>query len=283
VTAEQQALEARIVAEAGRLLGPHDDWVTARFIVAEVGSMGTMVSRFTRADGSLGSMRVRGQFQDLWEQLREVMADPERGAWFSASLDVDRASGSSSFSYNWDGRVWFDRLIPDLDPSDVDLALPLDEAWGEELARHPRSPEHVPAWLRALVAGEVTERQPGDGAAVERAIAAAPTWPPARASLASSARWSEVFDAVSEEIVRALRADTPATELLHSEVDDRALEQVAAAATGPLLRRFVHDTASCAALAAELDTPNGPDRAEDDVTDAITDIVDWQIARRFDQ
>ncbi len=110
------------------------------------------------------------------------------------------------------------------------------------------------------------------------------------AHLAAGARLAGVVDTLVRGVRRRVRGDRagapcghPATELLHREVDDRALEQVAASATGPLLRRFVHDTASCAALAAELDTPNGPDRAEDDVTDAITDLVDWQIARRFDQ
>lgn len=280
MTVEQQALETRITAEAGRLLAQHD-WETARFSIAEIGGEGTSVARYTRADGTLGTLRVRMPFTALWDELREAMVEPERGTWFSGTLDLDRAAGSATFSYNRDERVWFDRLVPDLDPSEVDLTLPLDESWIDELAKHPRSPAYIPAWLQALVAGDDTGQ--GDGAALERGVAATPTWPPALARLAPSPRWSTVFNAVSEELVSALRADTPATELLRREVDDRALEQVGESATGPLLHRFVSDESTCAALAAELDGPNGPAGAEDDVTDAITDLVDWQLARRFER
>ncbi|WIA95335.1 hypothetical protein [Curtobacterium sp. MCBA15_004] len=282
VLPKQEQIEATIAAEARRLLEQRE-WTTARFTVARVGGEGTSVGRCTRPDGSLEAIRLRMPFRDLWEELREVMNEPDRGTWFSATLDLDRADGSAAFSYNHDERIWFDRLIPDLDPADLHLTVPLDESWADELRRHPRSPEYVPAWLRALVGSEAAGSEPEDGAAVERAIGVAPTWPPSRAGLASSARWSAVFDAVSEEIVRALRAETPATELLRREVDDRALEQVAETATNALLTRFVEDESACAALAAELGSSNGPEGAEDDVTDAITDLVDWQLARRFER
>ncbi|MDK8172760.1 hypothetical protein QP735_09485 [Curtobacterium citreum] len=282
MSTEQEQIESATAAEAEKLLAG-EDWASARVVMAEVGSNSSAMFRFARADGTTGSLSPRLVARHL-RGLRTAMADADRGCWFSVTVDLDREDAAPRFAYNWDRRVDYGHLAFDgLALPDVAPTRPDADQWLDELRRHPRSPEHVPAWLRALVAGEGTELQPGDGAAIERAIAAAPTWPPARASLASSTRWSEVFNAVSEEIVRALRADTPATELLHREVDDRALEQVAASATGPLLRRFVHDTASCGALAAELDTPNGPDRAEDDVTDAITDLVDWQVARRFDR
>lgn len=280
MSTEQGQIESATAAEAEKLLAG-EDWASARVVMAEVGSNSSAMFRFTKADATTGSLSPRLVARHL-RGLRTAMADADRGCWFSVTLDLDREDAAGRFTYNWDRRVDYGRLAFDgLAVPDVEPARPDADQWIDELRRHPRTSAHIPSWLGDLVAG--AEGRTGDGAAIERAIAATPTWPPARAALASSARWSEVFDAASAEIVRSLRADTPATELLHREVDDRALEQVAESAGGALLGRFVRDTASCAALAAELDTPNGLDRAEDDVTDAITDIVDWQIARRFDR
>jgi len=274
--------EATLV-EATRNLLAQEDWVSAQFEGAFVGPEASVVGKFVRPDGSTGVLWPALAFTRKWWAFHDSCASQERGTWFSMKINLMREPVEAEVSYNWQDRVFFDQMVPDLDPAEMDLTMPLDESWADELQRHPRSPQYVPTWLRELVGSEDAERASGDHAAVERAIAAAPTWPPLRAELASSARWSAVFDAVSEEIVRALRAETPATELLRREADDRALEQVAETATNALLTRFVEDESACAALAAELGSSNGPEGAEDDVTDAITDLVDWQLARRFEQ
>lgn len=66
--------------------------------------------------------------------LRHAMADPERGAWLSATAHISR-SGEADFSYDWMSKPdWGADLGPD------------DALYLEELRKYPRAPEFIPYW-----------------------------------------------------------------------------------------------------------------------------------------
>ena len=94
------------------------------------------------------------ELRSTFVELRNETADPERGAWFVASLHISRhLTGETvheTFTYDHDGRPAFlahsaregVRPVPPL-PYDTDFVL--------DLADHPRSRRHTPAWLASAV------------------------------------------------------------------------------------------------------------------------------------
>ncbi|MCP9954610.1 antitoxin YezG family protein [Actinomadura madurae] len=76
-----------------------------------------------------------GQAVGRMDELRRVMYRADKGAWFTARLQVER-SGHFSAEFDYDGEPEF---TPPLAPS----------AYALDLDRFPRADEHIPDWLRA--------------------------------------------------------------------------------------------------------------------------------------
>ncbi|MBO2446566.1 hypothetical protein J4573_05655 [Actinomadura barringtoniae] len=87
------------------------------------------------ADGSARTALPPGQAVGKMDELRRVMYQRGKGAWFTARLEVER-SGRFSAEFDYDGEPEF---TPPLTPS----------AYALDLERFPRSDEHIPSWLRA--------------------------------------------------------------------------------------------------------------------------------------
>jgi hypothetical protein len=85
-------------------------------------------------DGGRRTALPPGQAVGKMDELRRVMYRSDKGAWFTARLQVER-SGHFSAEFDYDGE-------PDFTPP---LA---SSAYVQDLDRFPRSAEHIPDWLR---------------------------------------------------------------------------------------------------------------------------------------
>jgi hypothetical protein len=98
------------------------------------------------ADGRGGDIELPAEVKTGFQQLRELMYEPERGTWFSARLVLE-AGGEPAVSFNFDEdpRWW-----PALHPT----------AFCRDLEVVPRSEEHIGPGLRELLAeGRELDRQ----------------------------------------------------------------------------------------------------------------------------
>ncbi|WP_328644796.1 hypothetical protein OHS58_30440 [Amycolatopsis sp. NBC_00348] len=85
---------------------------------------------------------------NLIAALREVMYQPGRGTWFSASFRLRAGEEpEASFNYDQDPR-WFPELPP--------------VAFARDVAAFPRADERIPDWLRALLADAAAVAVPED-------------------------------------------------------------------------------------------------------------------------
>jgi hypothetical protein len=82
---------------------------------------------------------------EAWSRLREVMAEPEQGAWFTGRLRLD-SSGAYQFEFSWDDEPRWPLLI-DIDGQLVD-SLPVENSeLREDMVMHPRPTATTPPWL----------------------------------------------------------------------------------------------------------------------------------------
>jgi hypothetical protein len=108
---------------------PYADWAELVTEYYSVGSHAETVAYWISRDG--GITRIEPD-ADRFHDLREAMATPERGAWFSAKLVVE-PGGRHRFTFNYD----------DEPPWEVP---PSPHAYLDDLAAHPRPAGDVPAW-----------------------------------------------------------------------------------------------------------------------------------------
>jgi len=97
------------------------------------------------ADGRNGDIELPAEVTRGFQELRELMYEPDRGTWFSARL-ILRAGAAPEFSFNFDeDPQWWPALPP--------------TAFCRDLEAFPRADEHIPAWLRQVLAeGDALER-----------------------------------------------------------------------------------------------------------------------------
>jgi hypothetical protein len=168
------------------------DWAEATLQLLEVGSVSRL---WVDAVDAAGSSRTVGTVPDvvaLGEQLREVMADPEKGAWFSLSLTMSR-DGSFTARFNLDRRVYVNPGSP-FEPGDAGV-LPTDADYAADLERFPRSDRHRPDWLPTTAA-------PGDDR--DATGASAPVaLPDALTALAGRWGWPGVLESVAQQTATA--------------------------------------------------------------------------------
>ncbi len=88
----------------------------------------------TRADVRLPRGIPRGTTSKISE-LREFMADPQRGAWLMADIVVPRI-GEATFSFDWMTKPDWRAVSGEFD----------DALYIEDLKKFPRTPENIPDW-----------------------------------------------------------------------------------------------------------------------------------------
>lgn len=111
------------------------NWQAGRITYRMAGRTSEFSASATEADGKVSFVNVSGfELGDVIEELREVMAQPSKGAWLSATVEL-QASGQITIDVDYDTEpAW-----------DVDVVA---ETYVEEQQLHPRDPELQPAWYR---------------------------------------------------------------------------------------------------------------------------------------
>jgi len=169
------------------------DWAEATLFLLEVGSVSRL---WVDATDATGSSRTVGTVPDvvaLGEQLREVMADPEKGAWFSLSLTVT-SGGAFTARFNLDRRVHVNPGSP-FEPGEAGV-LPTDADYLADLARFPRSAKYRPEWLPAADADAAVG---GDG----QGASSSPVLPEPLTALESRWGWPGVLESVAQQVATA--------------------------------------------------------------------------------
>jgi sugar lactone lactonase YvrE len=125
---QREEREREIVELIRQTLG---DWNEIHIhVCANTRSIGTS----TRADIRL-PRPVPRQATDKLSDLRELMADPQRGAWLIADITVPR-TGDATFRYDWMSKPDWPALGGDFD----------ETRYLDDLAAFPRTPDNIPDW-----------------------------------------------------------------------------------------------------------------------------------------
>jgi hypothetical protein len=177
---EIQARIAALVASA-----PLDDgWAEASLFWSEIG--GIVVARLETLDptGRARDLSVPTGIPELTRSLRKQMASPEKGAWFSMSLVLER-DGDFTCRFNYDRRV-FDNPATPFSPGTLGV-LPDDRAYRADLAAYPRAEAYRPEWLTNENPSAVTVAPPYD-------------------ILADAWGWPGVFESIAQQTAAAIAA-----------------------------------------------------------------------------
>lgn len=108
-------------------------WVSGDIEYAQVGKTGELGRTATFADGTVKPFGIPASIMYTLVELRALMAQPGKGAWFTARCHVE-VSGRIAFDFDYDNEPSWST------PTSVGHYL-------EEWEKHPRDPEHTPPWL----------------------------------------------------------------------------------------------------------------------------------------
>ncbi|MEU4740684.1 immunity protein YezG family protein [Actinosynnema sp. NPDC023658] len=113
-----------------------DDWNTARITIYMLSSQSHLGAEYTTQNVE-APIKFVPTFDALraFKELRELTAQPGKGAWYTAIFKMDR-SGKFDVEFDYDIKPAF--------PYDVD-----DEDYHEDLDEYPREPEYIPEWMPA--------------------------------------------------------------------------------------------------------------------------------------
>jgi len=203
--ARQQDLQNRIAARVAESLADLD-WAEATLFLIQVGDVRRTWVDALDAAGSAKQDLPTPDVADLGAQLREVMADPERGTWFSLVLTLT-AGGSFTARFNTDRRVFDDPASP-FEASGV--VVPSDSDYAADLARFPRSGKYRPEWLPSGVAPAAApgSTQAADDAP-ERGPAPTTVVPASLSGLAGRWGWPGVLASVAQQTAASPVASSP--------------------------------------------------------------------------
>ncbi|WP_209560349.1 hypothetical protein [Frigoribacterium sp. PvP032] len=214
---EQKQKEAalavfRAVSRAGA------PWARVRVFWSEIaGNVSTFLDIWDEHD-ERSSIRVPREVNEPLEELRRQTERPGEGAWLSTFLTVT-AEGRYSYEYNYDRRPSWTNADEPLSGHADDS--PTDESLLEDLARHPRRPESLPAWYP--VARPAADERPVE-VEVEPERATTPLAPPPSvAHLVAIPGWADVWQSVVGTVDRVLRPEV-VRELARSPREERVQE-----------------------------------------------------------
>jgi hypothetical protein len=141
----QQQLQNEIAATFAESLAGHD-WAEATLFLVEVGATSRVWVDALDAAGGVKQGLAVPDVAAAGSRLREVMADPEKGAWFSFALSLT-SDGSFTARFTLDRRVYDNPTSP-FEPGPTG-DVPTDADYVADLERFPRSDRYRPAWLPA--------------------------------------------------------------------------------------------------------------------------------------
>ncbi|WP_409490542.1 hypothetical protein [Amycolatopsis sp. cmx-11-12] len=115
-----------------------DGWVKVSLTVSATVLAYDYATEIRLADGRSGDIDLPAEVRGGFRELRNRMYEPGRGTWFSATL-VLTSGVAPEFTFNFDeDPKWWPPLHP--------------TTFTRDLETFPRDEEHVPPWLRNLVA-----------------------------------------------------------------------------------------------------------------------------------
>lgn len=234
----------RRIAEGWLSLLPAGDWTVSYLFWGPAGR--AVYSETTAIDkrGQLHSLQQPPSVHEAITELRDLMSDPQRGAWISAQFKFTD-DGVLEADYNWDKRFYWgmhpgNPWAPDPDPSAP--VVPSDDDYLDELERYPREAVFVPTWYpRARVlAGQRLDddaldprrADPGYLDPFEQQRAARVTLPDEVKPLQDAWGWPGIFSTINESVLANMdrRAGDDAAALLGHRTEherDLALESLA--------------------------------------------------------
>ena len=147
-------------------------WSRAAAVYVELGVTAKLEYAVERAGAlSTAGLPTAAEF-DAWAALRAQMAEPARGAWFTARLLLD-VSGRYRFEFDWDQEPAWPVSI-DVDGGLLESRPVVGPDLRDDLRRHPRSDE--PTWLRERIAADVVEFEDGELDGELRGLTASKNW-----------------------------------------------------------------------------------------------------------
>ncbi len=251
---------------------------------------GTSHVRTTADDGAGGRRHVDfpRHLVELMTSLRTATYQPDKGAWLSAVVRVDRA-GKYAFTYNYDRRpVWNSPTGDDTPPVDRP-PRPGDQSFIEDLRLFPRAAAAVPQWYPRE--GATGDGPPAPARADERPRS--PVFPPALDSLGADSLWVELAERVRAHSV-AVVAEACAphhgsreVEFLAQQVYERVFAEVLAPGTAAEVKRLWRPASLAAGFSPKsTDIPDGEQVASpspeletllEDVSDVLAMIIEHHV------
>lgn len=252
---DDYALQNRIaIMTFDRLEQP---WSRAAAVYVELGVTAKLEYAVERAGAlSTAGLPTAAEF-DAWAALREQMAEPARGAWFTARLLLD-VSGRYRFEFDWDQEPAWPVTI-DVDGHLLESRPVVGPDLRDDLRRHPRSEE--PTWLQERIAADIVEFEDGELDGELRGFTASTNWGLVRT--------------VTRETIDALAGGGSTDDLDEEEVASSVLSEVLGATQGLHFVRLMRDAAAAGLVSpvvvpdVDLDRPSYVLAAEDDAFRAM--------------
>jgi len=226
--ARQQDLQNQIAARVAESL-VDVDWAEATLFLLQVGEVSRTWVDALDAAGSAKQDLPTPDVEALGQQLREAMADPERGTWFSLVLTLS-SDGSFTARFNGERRVFDDAASPF--EATGDEVVPTDADYAADLARFPRAEKYRPEWLPgdAAQAASAASSAPGATATTTALAASKPAaaLPASLSSLDGRWGWPGVLASVAQQTAASPVASSPdATPTDESDAPELSLGQLA--------------------------------------------------------
>lgn len=137
-------LQGRLAIVTSDRLPP--GWSRGTTVFVDIGVASRLQRAVLRKEGVVHAPLADLAEWQAWIDLRNAMADASSGAWLTARLRLE-ASGAYRFEFDWDSEpVW--PVEVDLDGNVVKSERVETAALREDLRRHPRADEFIPAWLQ---------------------------------------------------------------------------------------------------------------------------------------
>ena len=222
--ARQQDLQNQIAARVAESL-VDVDWAEATLFLLQVGDVRRTWVDALDAAGSVKQGLPTPDVEALGAQLREAMADPERGTWFSLVLTLS-SDGSFTARFNGERRVFDDAASPFEAAGDV--VVPSDADYVADLARFPRAEKYRPEWLPGGVPPAVSTTSDGDRtSAATPEDAPAATLPAPLAGLDGRWGWSGVLASVAQQTAASPLTSSPEAPADEADGPELSLGQLA--------------------------------------------------------
>jgi hypothetical protein len=223
--ARQQELQAQIAARVAESL-VDVDWAEATVFLLQVGEVSRTWVDALDAAGSAKHDLPTPDVAALGAQLREAMADPERGTWFSLVLTLS-SDGSFTARFNGERRVFDDAASP-FEATGGEVA-PTDADYAADLARFPRSEKYRPEWLpEGVVPAESGPPATPAVSAADDAAPAAAALPASLSGLDGRWGWPGVLASVAQQTAASPVASSPeATPADESDAPELSLGHLA--------------------------------------------------------